>query len=377
MLPRGISRCGDGFRASVHVRPFPPRFQRFPADTPIQEMQDWRTRTRKADEERRPAVHGEPHASCGTLAADVIRYLADKQPELTPASYQSLRSELAAWTALYGPRRRWGITIADVRKARAIWKAARYADKTIDHRVRALAGLWHHLDGRKAATPCDDMEKLVAENQRGQPRTIPPEQIAIVARKLKDAHEDLTLARLLILASTGRRPSELKRAIPIDIDERAAVWFVRTGKGGDPTPLPLTADGLAAFQYFRRVGGFAANATFDVSDHAKILYWAGWPMDWNTSTIRRTNRLRPYQARHSVALALAEAGADWTDIRDAMGHKHTATTERFYTGFVATRLRKTTDVLAAVRPLGVANILHTRPGPKPRRPRMVTFKTGS
>jgi hypothetical protein len=44
---------------------------------------------------------------------------------------------------------------------------------------------------------------------------------------------------------------------------------------------------------------------FDTSDHDKRLYEAGWPKD-----------IRPYQARHSIALELGERGIDLAGVGD-------------------------------------------------------------
>ena len=381
---RGVMKTlAVGKNIGVRVRPLDPVFKWFPAGTPLQEITDWQTKTRKELEERKPES---TRAVAGTLAADVAKHLAGKESELEKSAYASLRSELHAWVALFGPRRRWSLTKDDAITARGIWKSGDrpYADKTIDNRMIALGGLFHSLDGDKCKTPIDEIGKLVDSKKHGHPRTITPETIRTVARNLKRAGDDLNLGRFVVLTATGRRPSELKRALPIDWTpvpgKRQGVWQVATGKGGDPTPLTLLDDEYAAFQFFVKVGGFEANAHWDQSEYVKTLYEAGWPQDWDFSSKRARNRLRPYQARHSVALALAEAGVEWKDIAARQGNNDAKTTEKFYTGFVPSRLVGAAERLAEARPLGVSALLNAKPprakkSKKPtRRARVVAFR---
>jgi integrase len=83
------------------------------------------------------------------------------------------------------------------------------------------------------------------------------------------------------------------------------VWIVRTGQGGEP------------------------RGHFDGSDDAKALYAAGWPKD-----------VRPYQARHSVALELGERGIDLGDVQGWLGYRQVSTTRRHYAPVLASRLKQ-------------------------------------
>lgn len=363
--PKGILPTpAGGFRAFVRVRPFPVVAKTFPPGTLLQEVQDWRTEKRiELGSRRGPRGHRSTVAT-GWFRDDVQAYLVKKA--LLP-SIKSLRSEMAAWVALYGDLRTYSLIADHVERARQTWTIATppYAPRTIDHRVRALRGFFHTMFGKRTSTPADDIRPLVDRKRIGSPRAIDDDVIKTVARALKRRGDALTFSRFLVLTATGRRPSELRRAVPIDVDLKRRVWYVRTGKGGHPTPYALNDDGIAAFRVFTKVDGFTANNRFSGSDYAKILYDAGWPQDWDTSTRRRRNRLRPYQARHSVAIALGEAGADWQDISDSMGHERVATTKAFYTGVIPSRLRQVAATLNEVRPLGYARLLkdHARTTP--------------
>jgi site-specific recombinase XerD len=324
-IGKGIYRDAYGLSATVKVGTGPEarqREKRFPFDTPFKDLKAWQESMRselRADQ-RRPVA-----AVRGTLAADATVYLSQVK-HLT--SYASRVCEVDAWTARYGRLRRSQITAEHVRTARATWMAEGYAPKTVNNRVQTLAHLYHVLDGEKAPTPADAITKLpVAESVKV---LVPATVFQTVAANL--ASHPQTRARFMITASTGVRPAEVKRAEPGDVDLARRVWMVRTAKGGAMRAIVLNDEMLAAWKAF-----VAANAwgSFDTSDHDKRLYAAGWPRD-----------VRPYQARHSMALELGERGIDLADVASMLGHKDVATTRRHYQGILASRLKGASDRLA-------------------------------
>jgi len=315
---KGIRRDRYGYRAYVKVRGFQ-RERRFPFDTPGKKMQAWRDETRVAL--RKKPVRN----TRGTLAADVAAYL-ELETVKTLASVGSLTCELAAWVALYGDERREDLTRAQVLSARERWLADGYAPKTINHRVRALRGLFHRLDGKKADTPCDDVPKL--EEPGADPRFVTPAKIRQVASRLTDPK---TRARFMVLASTGQRPAQLRRALPGDVNLTRRLWLVRPAKGGNPIPVALTTDMVFAFRAFIVSKAWGK---YDGSDFVRAVRAAGWPKG-----------VRVYNLKHTVGITLANSAAEWEDIKDWFGHKDSKTT-RIYTGVVAKRLQVTSRLLA-------------------------------
>jgi integrase len=79
----------------------------------------------------------------------------------------------------------------------------------------------------------------------------------------------------------------------------------------------------------------AAWGSSDGSDYAKALYAAGWPKD-----------VRPYQARHSVALELGERGIDLGDVQGWLGHRQLSTTRKHYAPVLASGLKQASEMLA-------------------------------
>lgn len=323
-IGKGIYRDAYGLAAAVKVgtgSEAQQREKRFPFDTPFKAMKDWQEAMRA---ELRKALHRPTAAARGTLEADSALYLAQVKHL---ASYKSRVCEVDAWTALYGRLRRAQLTAEHVRKARATWAAEKYTPKTINNRVQTLRHLYRLLDGEGAPSPADHVKPLPVAPS---PKVLVNARVfRTVAGNLLDAK---TRARFMVIASTGVRPSELKRAEPGDVDLERRVWLVRTGKGGVPRAFWLNDDMWAALTAF-----VAAKAwgPFDGSDYAKALYTAGWPRD-----------VRPYQARHSMALELGERGIDLADVSAVLGHTDITTTRRHYAPVLSSRLKDASERLS-------------------------------
>jgi integrase len=153
--------------------------------------------------------------------------------------------------------------------------------------------------------------------------------IRTVAANLTDPK---TRARFMVIAFTGVRPAELKRAEPSDVDLERKAWIVRTAKGGEPRAFWLNDDMVAAWPAFIAADAWRA---FGGSDYAKALYAAGWPKD-----------VRPYQARHSVALEMGERAIDLADVSAVLEHRQITTTRRHYAPVLISRLKSASERLA-------------------------------
>lgn len=316
-LAEGIFRDATGLAAVVGVRELQ-REKRFPLGTALEELRRWRTQTRLELQ----AIA--PRAQRGTLAGDIEAYLR-QIAALTSA--RTRKSELKAWSERFGPLPRSRITPAVVRETMGVWAESGVKPKTINNRVQTLATLWRALDGRRAVTPCDDIPALHVE--RTPPVAVNPAIIRRVAAALARRERDgwlptaKTRARFMVLAACGRRPSELMRAQPADVDLDRRVWMVRDGKGGWSPGVYLNDDMLAAWQVFHKVDAWGP---YNTSAFAEALREAGWPAG-----------LRPYHLRHSVGIALSEAGVDLADVQAHMGHTRIATTRTFYVPVLRSR----------------------------------------
>lgn len=303
-VTKGCYRDSGGVEVRVVVGGVP-YTARMPLDSTIDEL-----KRARADLESRGRTES-PRPDRGTLRAAVPVYL-----RLTAhlASVDDLEDHLRAWCAELGAVQRHRLTGRDVLATRNRWLAAGLSPKTINNRVGTLRNLYRRLDGKRAGTPCDDVDPLPV------PRTpiqrVSDETILAVDLKLQEHEQDgkhsllksgKTRARFRVLVSCGRRPCEVARALPSDVNLDARVWVPRDAKGGFTPGLYLNDDQLAAWQLFVAVDAWGA---FGRAAFVRTLRQAGWP-----STVK------VYQARHTYGITMSEAGIDLADVGTALGHR--------------------------------------------------------
>ena len=358
-LERGISKDASGYSVRVSVgsgRQQRLREQRFPSTVDLPYL---RAQRASMEAELRAQIAREnparAHAVRGTLAGDVEQYLVKVKPQLAPETYRSRLSELKAWTDVLGDRPRHTLRDTDIRRAFARWQEPQDrapivkdgktykprpwvapSPKTIQNRCRSLTHLYHTLDGEKARTPLDDVDLPAVPQRLPRPTSLPTIHTVIAnliaqeqCGRLRDA---ATRARFLIMVTTGQRPIQIARTTPDDLDLDANIWYVPDAKDGAPIALPLNRDMRAAWDLFVSVGD--AWGTWDSSSAARVLRRAGWPAT-----------VRPYNARHTVGIALSEAGISLGDIQPFMNHKRIETTRTFYVPGQYAQLKAASDAL--------------------------------
>ncbi len=274
-----------------------------------------------------------PTAVKGTLAAAVEKW-DDLERHL--ASWMERRSELRAWVELYGPKKLSAVTREDVQRALSAWSAAGLKPKTLRNRLWTLRHLYHVLQGSKAETPCDDVRPPA--KVRTLPGWVSPDIILAVYQRLQEAEQrghlrDVkTRARYMVLASTGRRASEVMRATTEDVDFKRRIWRVRDGKGGwTPGGLPLNDDMLEAWRVFAEADAWG---WYDTYSMARVLRHAGWPAG-----------VRPYNLRHSVGIDMSEQGVDLQDVGAGLGHATVQTTRSAYVPILSSRMKRASEAI--------------------------------
>ena len=267
------------------------------------------------------------------LARDVVRYLRTRKGR---AGYKAERSHLRAWVHAVPRTSRWALTREQAQRVVADWQAAGKSPQTVWHRVKALRAVYRTLDGPHVHTPLDDLN--VTRPAVGRPRHVPEETIRKVAIRLREQVENdgrmkspKTLARFLVLASTGQRPAQMMRAVRGDVDLERRVWFVRPAKGDRGTVVWLNEDMLAAWRLFIEADAWG---TFSSSAFARALQRAGWPQD-----------IPPYNLRHTVGALLSERDEDMADISALLGHSSIDVTRRFYVPAQLARMRALSERL--------------------------------
>lgn len=269
-LRKGISVDAVGItgRATAHGQR---RERRFPHDTPLDEIQQWISNTERLLEFETP-----PKLSRGTIGADAEKYYAAIKDLV---SFVQRRSDIRAWVETLGKKtRRASVTPARIREIRAKWLAAGKAPKTINNRVFSLHHLYRTLDGKRYPTPCDEIDPLPVHRRPAV--RIPDELIrqleaAMRASEQRGVLRDRkTRARFMVFASTGHRPSEIRRAQPEDVDFERRVWTPRDGKGGFCAGVYLNDDMFEAWKLFAAAGAWG---WFDSGSFAKRIREAGLP----------------------------------------------------------------------------------------------------
>jgi integrase len=326
-IATNIYKDASGISAIVRVKGHKPKELRFLHGTALKtirkEMDGWTAKL---------TTHYTPPQR-GTLAADVERYLKLIQHL---ASWKERRAELRAWIAALGDVRRSQIASDDILTTRTVWLHAGVSPKTINNRAQTLRHLFRTLDGKRVPTPCDDIAPLAV--QRTPIQRVSDEMILAVDATLQE-HERKglirsakTRARFRVMVSTGRRPSEIVRAQPSDVDLERRVWVPRDGKGGFTPGIYLNEDMLEAWRLFveAEAWGYFREGSF-----VRTLRSAGWP-----------EGVRPYNARHTVGITLSERGADLDDIAPQLGHKRRETTRRHYVPVLNSRMQAMSELLA-------------------------------
>lgn len=321
----GIYRDGRGLAAVVKVGPVQ-REKRYPLGSDLHDLKQWQETTKATLKRKQPLTQR------GGFERDAKRYI-NQVKHL--ASWKARNIEVNAWIAEFGHRHRSTIKTADVLRTRADWLAQKVAPKTVNNRVQTLRHLYRTLDGKHADTPCDDLSPLPVHKTPAivitDAKVCEVEQTLAGFESVKRLPDQKTRARFRVLASTGKRPSEMMRAQPSDVDLGRRVWVVRDGKGGYSPGLYLNDDMIAAWSLF-----VAADAwgPYNTNSFARTLRSAGW-----------LKGVRPYNLRHTTWIMAMERGADARDVQAGAGHKRFETTQRHYVGVRNSRMQKLSELL--------------------------------
>lgn len=328
-ITRGVYRDGSGFsiRRTVGGIVYETRM---PLDSTLKELQ----RTRAELESRGRTAS--PSAPRGSLREAIPAFLRAKAHL---ATVDDLEDDLNAWEARLGATSRHRISPTQILTARASWLAQGLSPKTINDRVGTLRNFLRLIDGKHTASIFDDIDPLPVP--RSVIQRVSNELILAVDLKLQEHEQDgrhsvlnngKTRARFRVMVSTGRRPSEIMRTQPQDVNLDARVWVPRDGKGGHTPGIYLNEDMLAAWTCFVEANAWGA---FNLGSFGRTIRAAGWPKD-----------VRPYQARHSYGITLSEAGVDLADVGTLLGHRPgSRMTRHHYVPVLGSRIQKASEAV--------------------------------
>lgn len=289
------------------------RFASFPLDTKLAAMKHWQEDQRAALRRTKPTL------AKGTLAADIVTYLA--RPEVKAmASRHQREVMLKFWGDRLGHKRRHNITPADIKDG--LDAIAHLAPATRNKFRMVLLSLWTALDGPSAGCPARDVPK--AKEGKSPVRSLSPEALADILGRLHYP-ANKTTARILVIAATGLPPSLLKGITPDMVDlARATVTVPPRKKGGGMAGrvLPITAQAVEAFKVWLSVRAYEG---FDGSTLRYAFKAAARKAGYPSA--------RLYDLRHTFLTRVAREFG----IQAAMGlgiHASISTTQRYVNGAV-------------------------------------------
>ena len=352
MKPRrlwpGVKQLPNGhFNAYVRVGD-QQRTKRFPPETTIATIRNWR-------EEMRVSLRAvRPRGVRGTLAGDIKTYL--KSLADRPALQKERTYQLAWWAARFGHRVRSAITPQEVANALAERRAAARepvkagdpkrpggADSTCNHYRMALMALYASTDaGTLAPNPVGVTDTYPGATVEA--RGLSYDLVKLILDAMVDMgaprknttgarHEgSKAKARLTVIAYTGMRHSELKRFVPQDWNREQHSLVIRTGKGGRTRTIPLVTEAETALAHLIALD---ALGPFSNSTVHRAFALACAKLD--------VRGIRPYDLRHTYGTWMYAAAGDLRIVAELMGHSRTRTTERYTLGYVPDYMRVVTQ----------------------------------
>lgn len=193
------------------------------------------------------------------------------------------------------------------------------APRTIKHRCRVFADMWHTLfdrDNAVAATPIDRAK--IPTIPKPLPQPIEETLLHAVLVKLRTL-DPLTFVQYAVVSTCWQRPVAVSRAQPKDVNLETKRWVVRSQKGAPAHTIDLGPAAVAAWRAFIELDAWGP---IDTTRYGNKIHAAGLPPT-----------IRPYNARHTGAIAALLSGVPLEKVANQLGND-SQTAQRFYTGFV-------------------------------------------
>jgi len=151
------------------------------------------------------------------------------------------------------------------------------------------------------------------------------------------AKDDARLTALLhLLYGCGLRRMEAEALNLSDVDHRAALLYVRRGKGRKRRVIPLSgrvAEGLRHYQKrdrWRWANDFTGKA-YLLNDRGRRMRGntISKHLAWLVKEAKVNKNITPHGLRHAVATHLLARGMELERVRDFLGHQHLETTQLY------------------------------------------------
>lgn len=258
----------------------------------------------------------------GRFDADARAYL---EAVRAMATFSQREQHIREWIATFSDRPRDGILPDEIRAQLQAWRATMSA-ASVNKRRSALMHLYSVLDGRAARNPVRDVPKF-AEPAPAL-RALPYEDIRAIFAAMSPSKSK---ARLMVIAYTGIPHAEIAMIAPTDVDvhvRNVAVHGRKKGKGTLSRIVPLTSDGVMAFQMMAREDA-----------------WGKFSRATLRNVFRRACKralgrddFTPYDLRHSFGTEMYRVSGDIRATQVLMDHSTPQLTHRYTLGAVDPRV---------------------------------------
>jgi integrase len=319
--------------------------RRYPADTPLEQLQQHRANLQAAMGRSVRLSGGKP----GTLAGDAARYLAAVK---AMPSYRTRLLYVRRWVEALGAVRRDKLTPAQIRTQLQLWATTPrpplrkgqpdrppLKTETLRHLLKVLRHWYTVLDGRGERNPARDVPMPAAP--QAEPRHIPALAIARILRQFKPRSK--TRARLAVMATTAMAPAEIGRLTPDHLRWPEGLVIVlgrRKGAGTAPRAIPMTRHSRPALRALARVGAWGPFSVSSMHKHFRLACEAAGYGE---------TAWRPYDLRHSLLTFIAMTGRDERAVQAWAGHTSMTTTARYTLTSVSARVQAAADAFTRPR----------------------------
>jgi integrase len=329
----------DGIRAQIRIRGVLHR-KRWKPGTPRSVAREWLMRTQLK-------FRGTTAKRTGKFADDAAAYLDAVK---AMPSYAERERHINEWIAVFGTRQRDSITSDEIaaqlqrwrQETRAVAVARNKAGEVtkrravilsasaVNHRRTALQHLYRVLDGKAASNPVKDVPKF--REPDALPKGLPYEAITALWAVMRD---NKTRARLQVIAYTGIPHKQVQQITAADVNYAAGTVLVpgrHKGRGTMARVIPLTPDGVRAFEAMRRTDAWGPFSNSQLRRDFRAAC-AKVPM---LKSIAET--LTPYDLRHSFGTEVYRQSGDIRATQVLMGHSTPLLTHRYTLAAVDPRL---------------------------------------
>ncbi len=264
--------------------------------------------------------------------ADFLRQLRDVRLA-SPHTVDAYRRDLKHFLSTTGNLALGDIERCHVQDWLVVQHAAGMAASSLARRLSAVRSMFDTAV-RSAWCERNPADGIAPPKQpKRLPRTLPPEQTAMLMQPTDAASDVRDAALLAVMYGCGLRVSEAVGLNLYDIDLRAAEMRVH-GKGGKERIAPM-AEGVCRLldEYLQLRGEHT-----DQQQHAVFLNRRGGRL--SARSVQRMLKKRalltgaddsvtPHRLRHSFATHLLAGGVDLRAIQELLGHASLSTTERY------------------------------------------------